>query len=99
MGKFADFVMKKRVPILLSCIGITLFFLYTLINPFGFSGTSKILKLRVDTDFADLLPQNHPHIKIHNKIRNTFGVANQVIIMVQVRNGDIFNHETLKLIP
>ena len=95
MEKFADFVMKKRVPILLFCIGITLFFLYTLINPFGFFGPSKILKLRVDTDFADLLPQKHPYIKIHNKIRNTFGGANQVIIMVQVRQGDIFNQKTL----
>jgi predicted RND superfamily exporter protein len=53
------------------------------------------LKLRVDTDFADLLPQRHPYIKIHNKIKETFGGANQVIIMVQVREGDIFNQETL----
>ena len=33
--------------------------------------------------------------KIHNEIRDTFGGANQVIIMVQVRDGDIFNPKTL----
>jgi len=95
MEKFADYVMKKRLFILLIILGITLFFLYQLINPLGFFTALKILKLRVDTDFADLLPQRHPYIKIHNKIRDTFGGANQVIIMVQVRKGDIFNQKTL----
>jgi len=95
MEKFANYVMKKRLPILLIILFITLFFLYQLINPLGFFGSSKILKLRVDTDFADLLPQRHPYIKVHNKIRDTFGGANQVIIMVQVRKGDIFNQKTL----
>jgi len=95
MEKFADYVMRKRLPILLIILGITLFFLYQLINPLGFFTASNILKLRVDTDFADLLPQRHPYIKVHNKIRDTFGGANQVIIMVQVRKGDIFNQKTL----
>lgn len=80
---------------LVAIILITLFFLYQLINPLGFFTDAPILKLRVDTDFADLLPQRHPYIKIHNKIKETFGGANQVIIMVQVRDGDIFNQETL----
>jgi predicted RND superfamily exporter protein len=95
MEKFTDFVMKRRLPILGAILIITLFFLYQLINPLGFVSDVPLLKLRVDTNFADLLPQNHPYIKIHNKIRNTFGGANQVIIMVQVREGDIFNQETL----
>jgi predicted RND superfamily exporter protein len=95
MDKFSDFAMRRRLPILLAILLITLFFLYQLVNPWGFFTTSKILKLRVDTNFADLIPQNHPYIKVHNKIRNTFGGANQVIIMVQVRQGDIFNQKTL----
>jgi len=95
MEKFADFIMRKRVYFLLIILVITLYFLYLLINPWGFFTSAKIFKLRVDTDFADLLPQNHSYIKIHNKIRNTFGGANQIIIMVQVRDGDIFNKETL----
>jgi len=95
MEKFADFAIKRRLPLLVVILLITLFFLYQLINPLGFFTDAPILKLRVDTDFADLLPQRHPYIKIHNKIKETFGGANQVIIMVQVRDGDIFNQETL----
>jgi predicted RND superfamily exporter protein len=95
MEKFASFLMKQRVSLLIIILLITLFFLYRLINPLSFFTPSKFLKLRVDTDFADLLPQRHPYIKVHNKIRDIFGGANQVIIMVQVREGDIFNKETL----
>lgn len=58
---------------------------------FGYYAT----KLKVYTNFADLLPQKHPYIKLHNKIKNVFGGANQVLIMVQVRKGDIFNEKTL----
>ncbi len=95
MEKFADFAIRKRLAILIAISFVTLFFLYQLINPLGFFTSSKILKLKVETDFADLLPQRHPYIKIHNRIRDTFGGANQVIIMVQVRDGDIFNQDTL----
>ena len=95
MEKFADFAIKRRTPLLIAILLVTLFFLYQLINPLGFFTDVPILNLRVDTDFADLLPQRHPYIKIHNKIKETFGGANQVIIMVQVRDGDIFNQETL----
>jgi predicted RND superfamily exporter protein len=95
MVKFADFIMRNRFFILLINLAITLFFLYQIINPWGFFDSSEVLKLKVKTDFADLLPQNHEYIKVHNKIRNTFGGANQIIIMVQVRDGDIFNQKTL----
>ena len=95
MEKFADFAIKRRLPILIAILIVTLFFLYQLINPLGFFTDVPLLKLRVETNFADLLPQRHPYIKIHNKIKETFGGANQVIIMVQVRDGDIFNQETL----
>lgn len=55
-----------------------------------------VWRLPVKTDFADLLPQKHPYITVHNKIRHIFGGANQVLIMVQVRSGDIFNRATLE---
>ena len=95
MEKFADFAIRRRLLILIGITLITLFFLFQLINPLGFFTSSKILKLKVDTNFADLLPQRHPYIKVHNQIRDTFGGANQVLIMVQVRDGDIFNQKTL----
>ena len=84
MKKFAGFIVQHRIWVLSCIAATTLFFLY------------EFSRLPVKTNFADLLPQKHPYIQVHNKIRNIFGGANQVIIMVQVRTGDIFNADTLQ---
>ena len=55
-------------------------------------------KLRVFSDFGDLLPQNHPYIKVYNRIKENFGGANMIIMAVEVDKGTIFNDDTLKLI-
>jgi predicted RND superfamily exporter protein len=81
--RFAQLVDQYRVIILIGILLITAFFAY------------QLQYLKVYTSFEDLLPQNHPFIKVHNQIRENFGGANQVLIMVQVREGDIFNRETL----
>ena len=65
---------------------ISVFFLY------------KVKDLEVHTKFADLLPQGHEYIKVHNKIRAQFGGANTVNMVLQVREGDIFNTTTLQKI-
>ena len=83
MERFAQFIDKHRGMILIAILLITAFFAY------------QLTQLKVYTVFEDLLPQNHPFIKVHNKISEDFGGANQVLIMVQVRKGDIFNKETL----
>ena len=84
MHTFAKFIVRNRIYLLIIISIITAFFLY------------EFSKLPIKTSFGDLLPQKHPYIKVHNKIRNIFGGANQVLIMVQVRQGDIFNKETLE---
>jgi len=86
MKRFAELVIKGRVLILIFTILATCFFAY------------QLLHLKIYTSFEDLLPQNHPYIKLHNKIRNLFGGANQVLIVLQVKEGDIFNYKTLKKI-
>ncbi len=83
MKTFAAFLVRNRIPVLAGIFLVTAFFLV------------QATKISIKTDFNDLLPQKHPFIKVHNKIRNIFGGANQVLIMVQVRKGDIFNRETL----
>lgn len=55
-------------------------------------------KLRVFTDFSDLLPQNHPYIQTYNRIKENFGGANMIVMAVEVDKGTIFNDETLKII-
>jgi len=86
MKKLADFVIDKRGWFLAAISIITLFFLY------------QVKNLKVYTTFADLLPQNHEYIKVHNSIRSRFGGANSVTMVLQVKQGDIFNYTTLKKI-
>lgn len=55
-------------------------------------------RLRIYTDFADLLPQNHPYIKTYNRIKENFGGANMIVMAIEVDQGTIFNDETLRLL-
>ena len=54
--------------------------------------------VRMVSDYADLLPQEHTYIQTHNIIRDTFGGANNVIVAVKVKEGNIFTNETLNRI-
>ncbi len=47
------------------------------------------------TDFADLLPQQHPYIELHNSIKDSFGGANVLTVGVEFEDGDIFTNENL----
>jgi len=51
--------------------------------------------VRMLSDFADLLPQEHPYIRLHNSIRDTFGGANIVTLAVEVEEGTVFTNDTL----
>src|SRR5581483_10516062 len=52
-------------------------------------------QLTLETSFGDLLPQSHPFVQIHNKYAGTFGGANNIQLMVEVKDGDIFTVSTL----
>ncbi len=52
-------------------------------------------QLKLATSFGDLLPQSHPFVQIHNKYAGTFGGANNIQLMVEAKEGDIFNVQTL----
>ncbi len=55
----------------------------------------QVPAVRMVSDYADLLPQEHSYIKTHNIIRDTFGGANNVIVAIKVKDGTIFTNETL----
>jgi len=86
MEKIADFIIEKRIWFLTVISLLSLFFAY------------KLKDVEVYTKFADLLPQGHEYIEVHNKIRAQFGGANTVTMVLQVREGDIFNPTTLQKI-
>jgi uncharacterized protein len=55
-------------------------------------------QLQLVTSFGDLLPQDHAYVKIHNKYSGTFGGANNINVMIEVKDGSIFTEETLNKI-
>lgn len=59
---------------------------------------SRIPYLEMYSNFADLLPQEHPYIVLHNDVKDTFGGANNVVMAISVEEGDIFNSDTLSRI-
>ena len=54
--------------------------------------------IRMGTSFSDLLPYRHPFVQVHTRFAAQFGGANNVNIMLTVRDGDVFNQEVLKKI-
>ena len=84
MQSVASFLLRQRLCILLLIAAGTAYF------------ALQVRHLTLETRFGDLIPQQHPYIKVHNQVRDIFGGATQVILMLEVRDGDIFNPVTLK---
>lgn len=59
---------------------------------------TQLPALKIYTDFSDLLPQKHDYIKTYNRIKETFGGANQIVLAIEVEQGTVFNDRTLKLV-
>ncbi|MEI6125781.1 MAG: MMPL family transporter, partial [Pseudomonadota bacterium] len=87
MDTFADFILKKRLLIISLILAITGIFMFGIVT-----------RLKVSTVFGNLLPQNHEYIKVHKEFERIFGGANLLIVMLKVKDGDIFNEKTLKKI-
>ena len=58
----------------------------------------QIPGVKMVSNFADLLPQGHEYIQTHNKLTETFGGANTVIVSIKVDEGTIFTNDTLSRI-
>ena len=82
-SKFGNLLFDRRKVVLFVILLITVFFAW------------QIPSVRMLSDFADLLPQDHPYIKLHNSIRDTFGGANIIVIALEVEEGTIFTNDTL----
>lgn len=56
----------------------------------------QITKMEMFTQFLDLFPSNHPYVEVHKQYSRFFGSAYQATIMLEVKDGDIFNTDTLE---
>jgi len=84
--RFSSFIIKNRV--------------FFIILPFIliFLSSFKIKNLKVETNIGEFIPQNHPFIEVEKKLEKIFGGLNQINVVIRVKNGDIFNRDTLKKI-
>ncbi len=81
--RFAELVIRWRVLFISFTITLTIFFLFC------------VMSLSINTKLGDLMPQKHSYIEVHKKLMNVFGGLNQVSIALEVKEGDIFNKDTL----
>ncbi|HEY3167302.1 MAG TPA: MMPL family transporter, partial [Candidatus Binatia bacterium] len=86
MRRAANFVVERRAVILGIIVLATLVFAYL------------SFKIEMYTAFSDLLPSDHPYIRVHNRYWKTFGGANVVLLSVEVTKGDIFSPTVLEKI-
>ncbi|MCV6590588.1 MAG: MMPL family transporter [Marinobacterium sp.] len=76
-------IFRHPAAVLGLILAITLFF------------ASQIPGVKMYSDFADLLPQEHEYIVLHNEIKESFGGANVVIVGVEVEQGTVFDSDVL----
>jgi uncharacterized protein len=76
-------ILRFRAPIGILLVAITIFM--------GYWAT----RVQIGTRFVDFFPSYHHYVLLNNKYARSFGGAESLQIMVRVKNGDIFNRETL----
>ncbi|HEY6419588.1 MAG TPA: MMPL family transporter [Candidatus Binataceae bacterium] len=81
--RFGEWILRRRY-LVLGIVGVlTAFFGY-------FAAQTRLV-----TSFGDLLPQNHPFIKVAHKYDEFFGSVNNVTIMIEARHGTIYTPELI----
>ena len=81
MRKFAEFVLKFRIIIILLTVGVTFFLGYHLKD------------IKINSDILSYLPQNDPLVVLFNEVGDKFG--GNSLAVVALEKEDIFNYETL----
>lgn len=88
---YLSFLLKYKRAVALAIAAVTAFFLFSILWYPG---------MRLNTDFFDFYPKQHPYIKIYNEFRRMFGSANVLQVMVRVKPDgkykDVYNPETLQ---
>ena len=84
MRKFAEFVIKYRIGIIIGTVIITAFMAIQLKN------------LEINSDILSYLPQTDPHVIQFNEVGDKFGGNSQA--MIALETDDVFNFNTINRI-
>ena len=55
----------------------------------------SLMQLDIRTRFSDMVPHDHPYVKVHQKYQDSFAASNRVTILVKAKEGDIFRQAVL----
>ena len=80
------YILEYRLSIGLTLIAITAFMGYWAAH------------VRIATRFENFFPTNHPDTQLYRKYQIHYGGAQTLLMMVRLKNGDIFNYATLKTV-
>ncbi|HXG21184.1 MAG TPA: MMPL family transporter, partial [Methylomirabilota bacterium] len=86
MEAYINFLLRFRVIVIAIVAIVTLYLGY------------YAMQMRVYTNFFDLYPPNHPYIQLYQQYRRMFGTANVLMMMIECKQGDIFNVDTVNKI-
>ncbi len=81
--RFVEFCIRNRVWVVAAIAAVTAIMAFLAV------------RIEIKTVFDDLLPRNHPYIKVHEQFKQNFGGSNLVSIMLEVKDGDIFRPDVL----
>jgi predicted RND superfamily exporter protein len=77
---YLRFLLRYRLAVTVAMAVGTLFFVWFM-----------AWRLTIFTNFIDLYPPRHPYIQMYYKYRNLFGTSNVLLMVVEVKNGNLFS--------
>jgi hypothetical protein len=84
LARLSRFFTRHRLAVLLAAVAVAI--------AFGFG----ISKIRGEVILQELLPYDHPYLKLHARFSEVFGTGGSgVVIALRAREGDIFNESML----
>ena len=86
IGRTGYLIFHWRLPLLILGIVITL--------ALGYSAT----RLQVTAGFSKMIPLNHEFMQTFRDYQSEFGGANNVLVAIKVKKGDIFDKEVLQTV-
>jgi uncharacterized protein len=85
LDRFCLLLSRYRLAVFIGILVITAIFLYGAFN------------IRGEVILQDMLPYNHPYLKLHNRFSEVFGSGGSTVaIALKTTKGDIFNEAFLK---
>jgi len=76
---FVERIVRFRVAVFVGIVAATIFFAW------------QLKDIKIAFGGGDIVPPNHPYVKLNDKMTETFGGVHLVQIAVQVKQGDILD--------